>query len=1114
MPRGNKKSPAAAAPKRASRSSARSVEPVPEPEPAPTRASRGSRSGDDSTPKKVARKASPSPAPATRKESRGRRPRGKQAKATEVEEETKPEPAKGKGDAPEPRSGSRGRVTRAVVQEEIQSPRAARGRSSRAAAAAPEVEEETVAESPKPRSRSAAKSKTATPKKEAVTPKRSPRKKPEPAASSSRSRSRSAKKSAVVEVEEDEDEEEEEEEEEEEADDEEPIPEKKQPKGKRKAPAKAKKSPVSNSPAQKKVGRRSAESGEIQEAQIVLTKIDDEEPQKVEAQTTTTTASRRSRNRGKKPEESTETSPSTRPSPRSRTPRAAAEKTTPTRQSRSRGSKTEETPEQDKSEESTQDEAKMEEDVPTLDSKPEASSQEEGKMEEDMPDLNKQDEEKQKSEADAQEAEKPKEEPSQEEIEKPTQVEPAPAEVEPEEEEEDQPEPSAIEDISSEETAEDKQDEIELLETEDVVDAGQPPEEQKISSVDSKADNDVGMPPVVDVAQNGADQGLTSPSRKRKHDDSGIYDEDLMSKKARRSIDVEEVVDAGIQENGEEPEVMETEVQAPPVITPEVVEPEPQPVPVNSSEPVNVYNTEPIAVNDTVQHKAPPPEPQVVEPIPVTNEAVAEEMETDPVVEQVPSVPVAVTEPVPEVQPPVQESSEQDVSKEYVVIDMSDVPSSDSSEVLSSLPKIPEVPKVQEEVIPAQVDQLPVQQEVPVESVQIQSEVPVVQTIDNSVESVSVDNQKTLQPTVQPEQIVSDNVTNVENNPILSREFIPNPEFEGKELDLTKQFSVISYNILAQCHLERNGYSYTEREFLELKYRHDRLMEELQLLDGDIVCLQEVEPEYYSNYLQPAFKSLGYDSLIKKRTDDYFAEGEATFYKTNRFTLVSSSTHSLAELAEKDLAETGLDDNLKASVRKYLNRPDVLVITKLQCNNTGNIVTVGNVHVHWGKMEVPDVQCVQIASAIKEVVKTAGSDMSPHILCGDFNSKEASPAYQLTTEGYLGDEMLQTLQNLANVEMEDGSKAALVNHLWGAFQHTSSNLKSAYFVTMGCEPDISSYNGVMCATVDYQFFSMGCLDNVGVLETAAEDEVMKTGGIPNKIFPSDHISLKAKYSFK
>lgn len=55
------------------------------------------------------------------------------------------------------------------------------------------------------------------------------------------------------------------------------------------------------------------------------------------------------------------------------------------------------------------------------------------------------------------------------------------------------------------------------------------------------------------------------------------------------------------------------------------------------------------------------------------------------------------------------------------------------------------------------------------------------------------------------------------------------------------------------------------------------------------------------------------------------------------------------------------------------------------------------------------------------MVKTAGSDMSPHILCGDFNSKEASPAYHLTTEGYLGDEMLQTLQNLVNVEMEDGS---------------------------------------------------------------------------------------------
>ncbi|KAJ8315192.1 hypothetical protein KUTeg_007342 [Tegillarca granosa] len=1102
MPRGNKKSPAAAAPKRASRSSTRSADPVPEPEsePTSTRATRGSRSGDDSTPKKVARKASPSPAPASRKESRGRTPRGKQAKAKEVEEETKPEPAKqtakGRGDAPESRSGSRGRVTRAVVQEEVQSPRSARGRSSRTSAA-PEVEEENVVESPKPRSRSAAKSKTATPKKETVTPKRSPRKK---AASTSRSRSRGAKKSTVVEAEDDDNEEEEEEE-----DQGEPTPEIKQPKGKKKTPAKEKVSPARKSPVQKKGGRRSAESGEIQEAQIVLTKIDDEEPHRVEEPQTTT--SRRSRSRGKKPEDSVETSPSTRPSPRSRTPRAAAEKATPKRQSRSRGSKIEQMPEQDKVEESSQDEGNKEEEMPALDSKLEDSSQKEEKMDEDMPDLNKQNEGKQETEDVVQKAEKTEEEPSQVEKEKATQeekpVEPAQEAKEAEEEEEEQQEPSAIEDISSEETAEDKQDEIELLETEDAVDAGQPTKENQISAADSNVANDVGMAPVVDVAQNGADQGLVSPSRKRKLDDSVIDDDDSMPKKARRSIDVEEV-----QENGEEaviqqgqPEVMETEVQAQPVITPGVVEPVSQPVPiVNSSQP------EPTVVNDLTQVV-----PHVTETVLVMNETGAEEMETEPaepVAEQVPIAPVAVAEPVgvpepvSEAQPPVEESSEQDVSKEYVVIDMQDVPSSDSSEVLSSLPKMP-VLNVQEEVMSAPVesvqDQLQVQDvgvnNVPVDSVQIQSEEPVVQTINNSVESVSVDNQKTFAPTM-PEQIVSDNVTNLENNPILSREFIPNPEFEGKELDLTKQFSVISYNILAQCHLERNndGYSYTEREFLELKNRHDRLMEELKSLDGDVVCLQEVEPEYYSNYLQPSFKSLGYDSLFMKRTDDYFAEGEATFFKTSRFTLVSSSSHSLAELAEKDLAETGLDDSVKASVRKYLNRPDVLVITKLQCNNTGNIVT--------------------IASAIKEVVKTAGSDMSPHILCGDFNSKEASPAYQLTTEGYLGDEMLQTLQNLTNVEMEDGSKAALVNHLWGAFQHTSTNLKSAYFVTMGCEPDITSYNEVMCATVDYQFYSMGCLDNVGVLETAAEDEVMKTGGIPNKIFPSDHISLKATYSFK
>lgn len=54
----------------------------------------------------------------------------------------------------------------------------------------------------------------------------------------------------------------------------------------------------------------------------------------------------------------------------------------------------------------------------------------------------------------------------------------------------------------------------------------------------------------------------------------------------------------------------------------------------------------------------------------------------------------------------------------------------------------------------------------------------------------------------------------------------------------------------------------------------------------------------------------------------------------------------------------------------------------------------------------------------------------------------------------------------------------------------------------------------MKAAVDYVFFSSNCLDNVGVLGLPSDEAITQTGGIPNEVFPSDHVSIKAVFSFR
>ena len=91
---------------------------------------------------------------------------------------------------------------------------------------------------------------------------------------------------------------------------------------------------------------------------------------------------------------------------------------------------------------------------------------------------------------------------------------------------------------------------------------------------------------------------------------------------------------------------------------------------------------------------------------------------------------------------------------------------------------------------------------------------------------------------------------------ILNRAYVANPTVPADSTAAGNSFSVVSYNILAECHRIKCGaeYSYTPAEFLGQDYRHGLLMKELRYLNADIVCLQEVNPAYFNTTLLPAMK--------------------------------------------------------------------------------------------------------------------------------------------------------------------------------------------------------------------------------------------------------------------
>lgn len=67
---------------------------------------------------------------------------------------------------------------------------------------------------------------------------------------------------------------------------------------------------------------------------------------------------------------------------------------------------------------------------------------------------------------------------------------------------------------------------------------------------------------------------------------------------------------------------------------------------------------------------------------------------------------------------------------------------------------------------------------------------------------------------------------------------------------------MLTYNILAQCHLLKQdaNYDYSDKVHKNMEYRGSRILEEIKHFDADIVCLQEVDVEFYQNKLTKTMK--------------------------------------------------------------------------------------------------------------------------------------------------------------------------------------------------------------------------------------------------------------------
>jgi CCR4-NOT transcription complex subunit 6 len=80
------------------------------------------------------------------------------------------------------------------------------------------------------------------------------------------------------------------------------------------------------------------------------------------------------------------------------------------------------------------------------------------------------------------------------------------------------------------------------------------------------------------------------------------------------------------------------------------------------------------------------------------------------------------------------------------------------------------------------------------------------------------------------------------------------------------RFRIVSYNTLAELYATKAIYGHCDPWVINWNYRKQLILQGLYDIQGDVVCLQEVQADHYESYLYPAMVKDGYEGLFKPKS--------------------------------------------------------------------------------------------------------------------------------------------------------------------------------------------------------------------------------------------------------
>jgi len=352
------------------------------------------------------------------------------------------------------------------------------------------------------------------------------------------------------------------------------------------------------------------------------------------------------------------------------------------------------------------------------------------------------------------------------------------------------------------------------------------------------------------------------------------------------------------------------------------------------------------------------------------------------------------------------------------------------------------------------------------------------------------------------------------------------------------RFRIISYNILAELFATKQAYPYCDSWSLSWPYRRAIILQELQQTSGDVICLQEVQADYYEAHILPFMSELGYDGLFLQKTRDFTGsyvkvDGCATFWRRSKFTLSESYSIEFNDIARQEVSRLNLDE---AEARKYMNRlsrDNVAQIVVLDASvgmenvrNNRNCMCFVNTHL-YSNVTRADVKLWQTVNLLREVRQFVVARDLPVMLCGDFNSEPESAVYEFIMSGMITSarpELHHTHHAQAHSHPDNGANSS--NHNNNSNGNTNGNVRilpdlhrlshdldltSIMHTTLGHEPPFTNYTQRFKGTLDYIYYSPARFRVLSVAPLPEEHDLRKLSGegLPSACYPSDHLMLCA-----